>query len=119
MKFTEARSPQVRTQSFTAQPPHLRCLILDHESFALLCTLALIGTASYPVLVHRLAVSLHASSPRSVALTQLRFTSFAVVNSRWDLHPQDCAHAGRTKKMAAAPAAAIIQKPKTQLKQYS
>ncbi|WP_232316417.1 hypothetical protein, partial [Candidatus Burkholderia verschuerenii] len=40
---------------------------------------------------------LHASSPRSVALPQLRFTSLAVVNLPRDLHPQECAHAGRTK----------------------
>ncbi|MGH8354765.1 MAG: hypothetical protein ACRERY_14760, partial [Pseudomonas sp.] len=60
----------------------------------------LIGIALYPVLVHRLAASLHASSPHSVTLMQLRFTSFAVVNSRWDFHPQDCAHAGRTKEKA-------------------
>ncbi len=39
---------------------------------------------------------LHASFPRSVALTQLRFTSFAVTNLRRDLHTQECAHAGRT-----------------------
>ena len=43
---------------------------------------------------------LHASSPRSVALTQLRFTSLAVINLRRDLHPQECAHAGRTRKKA-------------------
>ncbi|WP_223442410.1 hypothetical protein, partial [Pseudomonas sp. BF-R-19] len=60
--------------------------------------LALIGFALYPVLVHRLAVSLHASSPHSVALMQLRFASFAVVRLRRDFHPQDCAHAGRTIK---------------------
>jgi hypothetical protein len=30
----------------------------------------------------------------------LRFTSFAVVNSREDFHLQNRAHAGRTKKMA-------------------
>ncbi|WP_218194564.1 hypothetical protein, partial [Pseudomonas sp. ACN8] len=41
-------------------------------------------------------VSLHASSPHSVALMQLRFTSFAVASLRRDFHPQDCAHAGRT-----------------------
>jgi hypothetical protein len=29
---------------------------------------------------------------------QLRFASFVVINLRWDLHPQECAHAGRTKK---------------------
>jgi hypothetical protein len=28
---------------------------------------------------------------------QLRFTSFVVINLRRDLHPQVCAHAGRTK----------------------
>lgn len=73
-------------------------LRLDHESFAASCPLALLGSAFYPVLVHRLAASLHASFPRSVALTQLRFASFAVINLRRDLHPQECAHAGRTKE---------------------
>jgi len=29
---------------------------------------------------------------------QLRFASFAVINLRRDLHPQERAHAGRTKK---------------------
>ena len=62
------------------------------------CPLALLGSAFYPVLVHRLAASLHASFPHSVTLMQLRFASFAVINLRRDLHPQECAHAGRTKK---------------------
>ena len=42
--------------------------------------------------------TLHASFPHSVTLMQLRFTSFVVINLRRDLHPQVCAHAGRTKK---------------------
>ena len=71
---------------------------LDHESFAVPCPLTLVGNASYPVLVHRPAASPHASSPHSVALMQLRFASLAVINSPWDFHPQECAHAGRTKK---------------------
>ena len=75
-------------------------LPLDHESFAVSCPLALVGTAFYPVLVHRPAASLHASSPQSVTLMQLRFASLAVINLRWDFHPQECAHAGRTKKRA-------------------
>ena len=29
---------------------------------------------------------------------QLRFASFVVINLRRDLHPQECAHAGRTSK---------------------
>jgi len=73
-------------------------LPLDHESFAVSGPLALVGNAFYPVLVHRPAASLHASSPHSVALMQLRFASLVVINSRWDLHPQECAHAGRTNK---------------------
>ena len=71
---------------------------LDHESFSVIGPLALLGSAFYPVRVPRLAVSLHASSPHSVALVQLRFASFAVINLRRDSHPQECAHAGRTKK---------------------
>jgi hypothetical protein len=62
-------------------------LPLDHESFAVSGPLALVGNAFYPVLVHRPAASLHASSPHSVALMQLRFASLVVINSRWDLHP--------------------------------
>ena len=89
-------SPGKGAHSFAAQPPDLRRLTFGHESFAALCPLALVGAAFYPVLVHRLAASLHASSPHSVALVQLRFASFAVTNLRRDFHPQECAHAGRT-----------------------
>jgi len=92
----KARSPQVRTRSFTAQSPHLRRLALDHKSFAVHCLLALAGAAFYAVRVPRLAASLRASFPRSVTLAQLRFTSLAVVYSREDFHLQDRAHAGRT-----------------------
>ena len=53
--------------------------------------------------VHRLAASLHASFSHSVALMQLRFASFAVINLRRDLHPQECARAGRTRKMGGIP----------------
>jgi hypothetical protein len=76
----EARSPQVRPHSFTAQPPDLRRLSFDHKCFAATCPLALLGAALYPLLVHRLAASLHASSPHSVTLMQLRFASFVVIN---------------------------------------
>ncbi len=71
---------------------------LDHKSFAVYGPLALPGNAFYPVLVHRLTASLHASFPHSVTLMQLRFTSFVVINLRRDFHPQECAHAGRTVK---------------------
>ena len=46
--------------------------------------------------------TLHASSPRSVALTQLRFACLAVASSAGDLHPEDRAHAERTLARTAA-----------------
>ena len=76
----------------------------DHESFAVSCPLALLGNAFYPVLVHRLAIyAPRLPIPHSVALMQLRFTSLAVINLRRDLHPQECAHAGRTRKKGVEP----------------
>jgi hypothetical protein len=45
---------------------------------------------------------LRASFPHLVTLMQLRFTSFAVTSSWRDLHPQVCAHAGRTRKSPAS-----------------
>ncbi len=98
----EARSPQVRTLSFTVRPPDLRRLSLGHRSFAVACPFAPLGTASDPVLVHRPTVSLPASFPRSVALTQLRFASIRMTSFRRDLHLQDSAHAGRTKRKGRA-----------------
>jgi hypothetical protein len=77
-------------------------LPLGHKSFAVVCLLALVNVASYPVLVHRLTVSLCTSFPRSVTLTQLCFTSLAVASSREDFHLQDRAHAGRTMRRPAA-----------------
>jgi hypothetical protein len=53
---------------------------LDHENFVVCCPLALLGNAFYPILVHRLAASIHASSTHSVTLMKLRFTSFVVIN---------------------------------------
>ena len=52
----EARSPQVRTHTFIAQPPHLRHPSLGHKSFMVSCPLALLGNAFYSVLVHRLTI---------------------------------------------------------------
>src|SRR6187402_477817 len=83
----KARSPQIRTLSFTARPPDLRRLSFGHRGFAVFGPLAPLDAASDPVLVHRPTVSLLASFPRSVALTQLRFTSIRMTSFRRDLHP--------------------------------
>ncbi len=42
-----------------------------------------------------------ASFDRIRLLIQLRFASFAMVSVRRDLHPQECAHAGRIRKRRA------------------
>ena len=54
------------------------------------------GAASHPVPARRPAASLPASSPRSVALPQLRFASFAMACSREVFHLLGRIHAGRT-----------------------
>lgn len=71
------------------------------QGFAVHCPLAPLGVASDPVLVHRPAASLPTSSPRSVALPQLRFTSFRMASSRLDLHQQDDAHKWFLSQVAA------------------
>src|SRR6266550_1735454 len=55
--------------------------------------------ASYPVLVHRLASLLHASSRPRLAATPLRFAITSPPSGcEGDLHPQAVIHARRTKK---------------------
>lgn len=94
----KARSPQVRTLSFIAQPPHLRYLALVTRASWFMAHSPCLASPSMRFLFIGSRFTLHASFPRSVALTQLRFTSLVVTNSRRDFHPQECAHAGRTKK---------------------
>ncbi len=83
----KARSPQIRTLSFTVRPPDLRRLSFGHRGFAVFGPLAPLDAASDPILVHRPTVSLPASFPRSVALTRLRFASIRMTSFRRDLHP--------------------------------
>ncbi|MDP1527962.1 MAG: hypothetical protein Q8M05_01130, partial [Rhodoferax sp.] len=55
--------------------------------------------------------ALHASFPHSVTLMQLRFTLLTVTSSQRDLHPQVCAHAGRTVKKPADCGLFVGRKP--------
>ena len=93
----EARSPQVRTHSFSAQPPDLRHKALATRASQFCACSPCSVTPHIRFLFIGSRFTLHASSPRSVTLPQLRFASFAVASSREDLHLQECAHAGRTK----------------------
>src|SRR5690606_39591303 len=87
---------------FIAQPPHLRRFALVTRASRSMALSPCLATPSMQFLFIGSRFTLHASFPRSVALTQLRFTSLVVTNSRRDLHPQACAHAGRTMKKACA-----------------
>lgn len=94
----KARSPQVRTQSFIAQPPDLHRFALVMRASRFVARSPYSAVPCIWFLSIGLQFMLHASSPHSVTLMQLRFTSFVMTNLRWDLHPQECAHAGRTTK---------------------
>src|SRR5207249_11541621 len=72
---TRSRSPEVSSTAFSAQPPNLQPASLMDMGFA--CQLPARPTpyASYPVLVHRLALLLHASFRPRLTTTPLRFAN--------------------------------------------
>ena len=94
----KARSPQVRAHSFIAQPPHLRRFALVTRASRFLARSPCLAAPSMWFLFIGSRFTLRASFPHSVTLMQLRFTSLAVTSSWRDLHPQECAHAGRTRR---------------------
>lgn len=67
--------------------------------FAIICSLVRPGRPRYPVLVHRAATLLHASSGRRLAMTPLRFANPSPP-SGWieDFHLQAVDHARHTEK---------------------
>ena len=98
----KARSPQVRTHTFIAQPPHLRRLALVTRASWYPAHSPCLAAPSMQFLFIGSRFTLHASFPHSVTLMQLRFTLLTVTSSQRDLHPQVCAHAGRTGETPAA-----------------
>ena len=91
-----ARSPRVRTHTFTAQSPHLRRFALVTRALQIGACSPCLTAPSMRFLSIDSRFTFHASFPHSVTLMQLRFTSLTVTSSRRDFHPQVCAHAGRT-----------------------
>src|SRR5690606_32351332 len=76
---------------------HLRRFALVTRALRFLARSPCLAAPSMQFLFIGSRFTLHASFPRLVTLTQLRFTSLVVTNSRRDLHPQEYAHAGRTR----------------------
>src|SRR5437660_1915093 len=66
-------SPEVSSTAFRAQPPDLPPVSLMEMGFAVSCQLARHRRPPHPVLVHRLALLLHASFRPRLATTPLRF----------------------------------------------
>lgn len=96
----KARSRQVRTHSFPAQPPDLRHFALTTRASRFRARSPCLAAPRIRFLSigsqFRSTLPPHARSPsRSCA-------SLAVVSSRRDFHPQECAHAERTRKNPTA-----------------
>ena len=93
---TQNRSPGVIPAAFHAQSPDLHFPFLMNMDFAVKACSSNVG-ASYPVLVHRLALLLHASFGPRLTTTPLRFANPSPP-SGWveDFHFRAAGHAQHT-----------------------
>src|SRR5690606_21762084 len=92
----EARSPQVRASTFDARLSDLRCRALATGASRPFARSPRSSAPRIRFLFISPTPSLHASSPRSVTLPQLRFASLTLAGSREDFHLWMDALAGRT-----------------------
>src|SRR5512142_268751 len=92
-------SPEVSSTAFRAQPPDLPPVCLVEPGFAVLCQLAPHRRPLRPVLVHRLALLIHASFRPRLTTAPLRFSS-PLPPPGWtgDFHPPAVEHVRHTKK---------------------
>src|SRR5579864_8341948 len=92
-------SPEVSSTAFHAQPPDLPPVHLVDMGFAVSCQLAQHRRPHHPVLLHRLALLIHASFGPRLATTPLRFSSPSPPPG-WtgDLHPQAVEHVRHTAR---------------------
>jgi hypothetical protein len=92
-------SAEVSATAFAAQPPDLPPLCLVDMGFAVVCQLAPHRRPPPPVLVHRLALLIHASFTPRLATTPLRFSSPSPPPG-WaaDFHPQAVEHVRHTRQ---------------------
>ena len=91
----------VSPAAFLAHPPDLQPWPLMDMDFATSCPLVRPMAASYPVAVRQVAISLHASFRRSLAVPPLRFTRASPPSGcTGDFHPQAAGHAQHTGRFA-------------------
>jgi hypothetical protein len=95
-------SPEVSSTAFRAQPPDLPPVPLMDVGFAITGSLARHRRPHHPVLVHRLALLLHASFRPRLATTPLRFAMTSPPSGcQRDFHPQAVDPVRHTRKRAA------------------
>jgi hypothetical protein len=68
-------SPEVSSTAFCAQPPDLPPVLLVNTDFAISCSFVPHRRPHHPVLVHRLALLIHASFRPRLTTTPLRFSN--------------------------------------------
>src|SRR5206468_10197878 len=99
--MTCSGSPEVGSTAFGAQPPELPTGLLVNMDFAISSSLVQLRRPLCfdPVLVHRLALLIHASFRPRLATTPLRFSS-PLPPPGWtgDFHPQAVEHVRHTKE---------------------
>jgi hypothetical protein len=108
---THSRSPVISSTAFHARPPDLPPVPLIDMGFAICCPLARHRRPHHPVLVHRPACLLHASSRPHLAVTPLRFARPSPP-SGWseDFHLQAVEHPRRTTKASSCSLLALEKK---------
>ncbi len=99
----KARRLHRTTAGYTSPP-------FGRESFADFSPLALVGAASDPVSVRRLAVSLPASFSAPSRALALRFASVVATNSREDFHLLTTCRAGHTERSRCAAVLALTSR---------
>jgi len=87
---THSRSPEIGSTAVHARPPDLPPVPLMDMGFPILCSLARHCRPPHPVLVHRPACLLYASSRPHLAVTPLRFATLHLHQIGRGLSPPSC-----------------------------
>ncbi len=87
---THSRSPAISSTAVHARPPDLPPVPLMDMGFPIVCSLARHRRPLHPVLVHRPACLLYASSRPHLAMTPLRFATLHLHQVGRGLSPPSC-----------------------------
>jgi len=97
-----------KPRSFPRSPAGFTAMALDGYGLCDFLPARPTISASYPVAVRRVAISLHASFRRSLAVPPLRFTRASPPSGcTGDFHPQAAGHAQHTEPLTRRPAALL------------